>query len=162
MAEMVETLHVGRHSSGVDVGLSVLIAGAIGLVAWEGFARLVAPMWLGFALDPTGLIEAAIGLSGLPALLLHVVTGLVAFPAAYRLVALPIAGLLLPGLPWAVLAMGYGVALWVFAMYGMASVLGGMPAFLGFAPVAWASLVGHLALAFGIGATFAFGRGGRA
>ncbi|MCC7282555.1 MAG: hypothetical protein IT556_09245 [Acetobacteraceae bacterium] len=35
-------------------------------------------------------------------------------------------------------------------------VLGGMPPFLGFAPVAWASLVGHVGLGLGIAGALAF------
>lgn len=161
MAELVDGIRIGRRAGEVSAVLPVLAAGGVGLVAWEGFARLVAPMWLGFALDPTGLIEMAIGLTGVAAMLFHIATGLVIFPAGYRFVAMPIAERLTPGLPWPVLALSYGVALWVFAMYGMASVLGGMPPFLGFAPVAWASLAGHLALALGIGATLVAWRGGR-
>ncbi|HEV7267977.1 MAG TPA: hypothetical protein VGN83_24195 [Falsiroseomonas sp.] len=115
---------------------------------WEVFARLIAPLWLGHPLDPTGLIEMALGISGTPALLLHLLTGLVFFPLGYVLVVQPVAGRLAPGLSWSVLGLGYGVALWVFAMYGMASVLGGAPPFLGFGAVAWASLVGHVLLGF--------------
>lgn len=127
-------------------------AGLAGLVVWEVFARLLAPIWLGFALDPTALIEMAFGITGLPALALHLVTGLVFFPAGYILVVRPLAARLAPALPWPALGLGYGIALWVFAMYGMASLVGGAPPFLGFQPVAWASLVGHVALGLAIAA----------
>lgn len=66
----------------------------------------------------------------------------------------------MPGLPWPLLGLGYGVALWVFAMYGMASLLGGMPPFLGFEPVAWLSLAGHLGLGLVIAAATAMLDGG--
>lgn len=49
----------------------------------------------------------------------------------------------------------YGVGLWVLAMYGTASLLGGAPLFLGFEPVAWASLVGHVDLGLGIAGALA-------
>ncbi len=139
-----------------------LAAGATGLIVWEVFARLIAPLWLGGPLDPTGLIEAALGVSGTPAQVLHLLTGLVFFPFGYVFLARPLANRLAPALPWLALGLGYGVALWVFAMYGMASLLGGMPPFLGFEPVAWASLVGHLGLGVGIaGATAMLGGGTR-
>jgi hypothetical protein len=131
----------------------LLAAGAAGLILWEAFARLVAPLWLGHALDPLGLIEMAIGLSGAAAQAMHLLTGLVLFPLGYVLVVRPLAARLAPGLGWPVLGLGYGVALWVFAVYGMASLLGGMPAFLGFGPAAWASLAGHIGLGLGIAAT---------
>ncbi len=134
----------------------IIVAGALGLVIWEIFARLVAPLWLGFELDPTGLIEMSIGVSGMPAMWLHIMTGLVAFPAAYMLVVHPAFRAIVPGLPWPVAGGAYGVALWVFAMYVMASLLGGMPAFMGFAPIAWASLVGHVGLGLGIAAATAY------
>jgi hypothetical protein len=140
--------------SAVTLGRS-LAAGIAGLIVWEVFARLIAPLWIGSALDPTGLVEAAFGISGTPALMIHLLTGLLAFPIGYVFLVQPLAVALAPGLPWPVLGLAYGVALWVFAMYGMASLLGGMPPFLDFAPIAWASLVGHLGLGLGIAGTVA-------
>lgn len=133
-----------------STGIRALIAGAAGLAIWEPFARLIAPIWLGHPLDPTALIELSIGLTGAPAFILHLLTGLVAYPLAYLFVVRPLAARVAPDLPWPVLGLGYGVALWIFAMYVMASLVGGMPAFLGFEAVAWASLVGHVGLALGI------------
>lgn len=127
-----------------------MIAGVAGLVVWEIFARLVAPLWLGFALDPTGLIEAALGPSGAIAQAIHIVTGLVFFPFGYVFVVRPLAARFLPTLGWLLLGLGYGIALWVFALYFMAHLLGGMPPFLGFEPIAIASLVGHVGLALAI------------
>lgn len=161
MDQVADDPRGGNRLAAVPAIVPIVIAGGAGLAAWEAFARIVAPLWLGFELDPTGLIEMSIGLTGMAATLLHVVTGLVLFPSGYLLVAEPAAARMLPRLPWPAVALGYGVALWVFAMYAMASVLGGMPPFLGFAPVAWASLVGHLALALGIGAATTAWRGAR-
>jgi hypothetical protein len=127
-----------------------IIPGIAGLVVWEVFARLVAPLWIGFALDPTALIEKAFGISGVPAQFLHLLAALVIFPVGYVLVVKPVQERLVPRLPWPLAGLGYGVGLWVFAMYGMASLLGGAPPFLGFEPIAWASLVGHLGLGIGI------------
>lgn len=132
-------------------GAGRLVAvGAVGLIIWEAFARLAAPLWIGSVLDPTGLIEMVVGLSGFPAQALHLLTGLVIYPAFYLCAVRPLARRLTPGLPWIVTGFGYGAALWVFAMYVMASLLGGAPAFLGFEPIAWASLVGHFGLGLGI------------
>lgn len=135
--------------------LRILAAGVGGLIAWEIFARLIAPLWLGHPLEPTALIEMALGVSGTPAQLLHLITGLVFFPAGYVLVVRPLARRFVPVLGWPVLGVEYGIALWVFAMVGMASLLGGAPPFLGFEPVAWASLVGHVLLGLGIAAVAA-------
>ena len=38
----------------------------------------------------------------------------------------------LPALPWWLVAAGYGVGLWIFALYVMAHLIAGLPAFLGF------------------------------
>ena len=131
---------------------TIAAAGNAGLVAWEVFARLIAPLIWGLSPDPTQLIEAALGIGGGGAQLLHIATALIFFPAGYVLVARPLAAAILPALPWLALAAGYGVALWVFAMYVMASLVAGMPPFLEFGPVAWASLFGHLAMGIALGA----------
>ena len=133
-----------------------LMVGLGGLIVWELFARLIAPLWIGFALDPTALIGMALGVEGTPAVILHFLTGLVFFPAGYVLVVKPLVALLCSRRPWIIVGAGYGIALWVFAMYVMASLLGGAPPFLGFEPVAWASLVGHVALGVALAAADAW------
>lgn len=142
--------HGRDETSAWRLAVPVLAGGVAGLAIWEAFARLVAPAWIGFPLDATGLIEMALGFGGTAAQALHIATGLLFFPLGYALVVRPLAARLVPGLAWPVLGAVYGVALWVFAMYGMASLLGGAPPFLGFEPVAWASLVGHVGLGLGI------------
>lgn len=129
-----------------------VLAGLAGLLVWEPFARLVAPLWLGHPLEPTALIELSLGISGVAAHALHYVTGLLFFPLGYLLAVRPIAARVAPGLPWPVLGLAHGAALWVFALFVMAHLVGGLPPFLGFEPVAWASLVGHLGLGLGIAA----------
>ena len=37
--------------------------------------------------------------------------------------------------------------MWIFALYIMAHLIAGLPPFLGFIPLTWASLVGHLLFA---------------
>lgn len=124
----------------------IALAGITGLAVWEAFARGIAPLWVGHRLDPSGLIEAALGIGGPAAQVIDILTGVVAFPIGYASIVRPIARQILPGLPWWVAGPGYGAGLWVFAMFVIAHMLAGMPAFLGFGAVAWASLVGHLAL----------------
>ena len=51
---------------------------------------------------------------------------------------------LAPFLPWWIVGLGFGVGLWVFALYVMAHLIAGLPAFLGFIQLTWASLVGHM------------------
>jgi hypothetical protein len=72
------------------------------------------------------------------------VVGFVFYPLGYLYMARPLARAVLPGLPWWIVAAGFGVGLWVFALYVMAHLIAGLPAFLDFIPLAWASLAGHV------------------
>ena len=49
------------------------------------------------------------------------------------------------------MALGYGVGLWVFALYIMAHLFAGLPPFLDFITLTWASLVGHLLFGLVVG-----------
>jgi len=133
-----------------DRFIRMAIVGVAGLAAWEIFARLLAPLFLGEALDPTPLIEMSIGVSGWRAEAVHLVTAVAFFPVGYLLIFRPIVRRLIPDLSWPFLGVAYGVGLWILAMYVIASLVLGMPPFLGFQAVAWASLVGHVALALAI------------
>jgi hypothetical protein len=144
----VDTSAPARLSNEFMIRAAVI--GLSGLVAWEVFARVLAPLWLRESLDPNALIEMAIGITGWKAEAVHLLTAVVMFPLAYILVYRPIVTRVMPGMPWPVLGALYGVGLWIVAMYGVASLVAGMPPFLGFQTVAWASLVGHLALAIAI------------
>ena len=150
MSSTPHTLDGDIPSLTVDTLGRVLAAGLAGLLAWEAFSRFVAPLWIGGPLDPTGLIEMSLGVTGQAAQLLHLLTGVVLYPAGYVFIVRPAALRIVPGLPWPVLGLAYGVGLWVFAMFIMASVIGGAPAFLGFQDLTWASLVGHVAMATAI------------
>ena len=130
----------------VPPALRAIIAGVAGLIAWEAFASLIAPLWIGERLDPSGLVQAAFGIqSAAVALLVHIATGLVVFPLVYAWGVERVLPRLVPGMPWIVRGLLYGAGLWVFAMWVVAGLLAGFPAFLGFGTVAWASLAGHLA-----------------
>jgi Na+/melibiose symporter-like transporter len=63
------------------------------------------------------------------------------------LLAPPLAARHAPQLPWWVAASLYGAALWVFALYVMAHLIAGNPAFLGFTGITWVALIGHVIFA---------------
>lgn len=125
---------------------AILASGALALLAWEMFARVVAPLWIGEALVPAGLVEAALGIGQPAAELVHIATGLIAYPLGFALLAA-----VLPRVPAVLLGLGYGVALAGFALYGMAHLLAGFPPFLGFGAMAQASLAGHVLLGLVLG-----------
>lgn len=131
---------------------TALLAGAVATIAFDAFGQGLSPM-LGFAkLAPVGLangvIAAIFGAGYTPAAeLLHILTGLVAYPIGWLLVAQPIARRVLPGMPWWLAATVYGVVLWAFALYAMAHLVAGNPAFLGFTGITWVALVGHVIFA---------------
>jgi len=126
--------------------VEALLIGLAGLLAWEAFARGIAPFWLGFALDPTTLINAALDIWGPGAFVVHLCVGVLLFPVGFLLIVRPLARMLAPHLPWWGVGTLYGTALWVLAGTLVAHWMGGMPAFFGFGAVAWASLIGHAAL----------------
>jgi hypothetical protein len=127
---------------------AILASGALSLLAWEVFARVVAPLWIGEALVPAGLVEAALGIGQPAAELVHIATGLIAYPLGFALLAA-----LLPRVPPVMLGIAYGVGLTAFALYGMAHLLAGFPPFLGFGETAQASLAGHVLLGLVLGLT---------
>jgi len=131
---------------------TLLLSGAVATVAFDFFGQSLSPM-LGFPnLAPVPLannvINVLFGATYAPgAHFLHYLAGLVAYPLGWMLVAAPLARRLAPGLPWWVAASGYGVALWVFALYVMAHLVAGNPAFLGFTGITWVALAGHVIFA---------------
>jgi len=150
--------------------LTILLGGVAAVIVWEIWARVITPLWIGGPLEPAGLIQAVFGLNDrtLPEMLplavplglsardvaeiLHFIVGLIGYPIGYIFIARPLAGAILPGLPWWVVSLLYGVALWVFALYVMAHLAAGFPPFLGFIQLTWASLVGHVLFALALGA----------
>ena len=128
--------------------VTALLAGIAADLTWEIWARLLTPLWVGGPLEPAALIQSVFGLSNRPlAEIIHLVVGLLFYPLGYLFIARPLARTLTPWLPWWLVALGYGIGLWIFALYVMAHLIAGLPAFLGFIPLAWASLVGHLLFA---------------
>lgn len=128
---------------------TLLSAGALATVAFDAYGQGISPL-LGMAkLAPVGLasstLKSVFGASpaGL-AHLLHMVTGMVFYVLGYFLIARPLQRAVLPQLPWLATAIIYGVVLWVFALYVMAHLVAGMPAFLGFSGITYVALYGHI------------------
>ncbi|HUS52386.1 MAG TPA: hypothetical protein VMY41_00065 [Thermohalobaculum sp.] len=125
--------------------ITALLAGAAADLAWEFWARVITPPLVGGPLQPAALVQSVFGFSNLfLAELIHGVVGVVFYPLGYLFIARPIARVVTPFLPWWIVGMGFGVGLWVFALYVMAHLIAGLPAFLGFIPLTWASLAGHV------------------
>ncbi len=131
---------------------TMILAGAVATVAFDLFGQSLSPA-LGFAsLAPVPLANAVIQtLTGAPytpaAHLLHYIAGMIAYPVGWMFIAHPLAQRMTPQLPWAVVAVIYGIGLWIFALYIMAHLIAGMPAFLGFTGITWVALVGHVVFA---------------
>lgn len=125
--------------------VAVLLAGLAADLSWEIWARGITPLWVGGPLEPAALVQSVFGLSSrFLAEIIHFAVGVVFYPLGWLFVARPLARTLTPFLPWWVAAIGFGVGLWVFALFVMAHLIAGLPAFLGFIPLTWASLVGHV------------------
>jgi uncharacterized membrane protein YjdF len=128
------------------------IAGALATVAFDFFGQSISP-GLGFAnLAPVPLANQVIQvLTGSPwepaAQFLHYFAGMVAYPLGWILVAEPLRRRILPAFPWWAGMLAYGVVLWIFALYIMAHLIAGNPAFLGFTGITWVALVGHVLFA---------------
>jgi hypothetical protein len=124
---------------------TALLAGLAADIAWEFWARAVTPLLVGGPLEPAALVETVFGFRNRPlAELIHAVVGVLFYPLGYLFIARPVARIATPFLPWWVVGIGFGLGLWVFALFVMAHLIGGLPAFLGFIPLAWASCAGHV------------------
>jgi hypothetical protein len=133
----------------LGVLVTAIIAGVAADGVWEIWARLITPLWVGGPLEPAALVQSVFGLeSRLVGEVVHLVVGVVFYPLGYIYIARPIARIVTPFLPWWMVGIGFGVGLWVFALYVMAHLIAGLPAFLGFFSLTWASLIGHIA--FGV------------
>lgn len=135
-----------------DSIVTMLLAGSCATVAFDFFGQSVSPM-LGFAnLAPVPLannvIQVLFGQTYRPgAEFLHYFAGLVAYPAGWMLIGRPLAARFsVPG-RWLFPAIAYGVVLWIFALYVMAHLVAGNPAFLAFSGITWVALAGHVIFA---------------
>lgn len=139
---------------------TVLVSGAFAVLAFDLFGQTISPLLkdivptLGSKLAPVGLANQSIGvITGLGGKvisqlgighLVHLLTGLLIYPLAYLFVARPISQKIAPFIPWWGTGVVYGVALWVFALYVMAHLVAGNPAFLGWSGITWVALWGHV------------------
>jgi len=131
-----------------------LIAGIAADVTWEFWARVITPFLpgVGGPLEPAALVQSVFGLkSRLVGEIIHLVVGFVFYPLGYLFIARPLQRAIIPGLPWYLTATGFGVGLWIFALYVMAHLIAGLPAFLDFIPLAWASFGGHVIFGLVVG-----------
>lgn len=133
----------------LPTALTVLMAGAFATIAFDLFGQGLSPL-AGYAkLAPVGLASSTLKavFGAVPkgaADTLHILTGLIAYPLGYLLIARPLAAKVTPWMHWSLVAAAYGVGLWIFALYIMAHLVAGMPAFLGFAGITWVALWGHV------------------
>ena len=148
---MIGTLHMNRDERSLfpkltlGVLVTAILAGAAADTVWEVWARAITPLWVGGPLQPAALVQSVFGFRNLfLAELIHGIVGVVFYPLGYLFIARPIARVVTPFLPWWIVGLGFGVGLWVFALYIMAHVFAGLPPFLGFVTLTWASLVGHM------------------
>jgi hypothetical protein len=131
---------------------TMILAGAVATVAFDFFGQSLSPM-LGFAsLAPVPLANNVIQtLTGAPyepaAQLLHYIAGMIAYPVGWMFIAEPLARRITPGLSWFAVSVIYGIGLWIFALFIMAHLIAGQPAFLGFTGITWIALVGHVLFA---------------
>ncbi len=132
-----------------QAAFTILAAGAFATIGFDMFGQALSPLFGYAKLAPVGLAGATLksvfgaSPSG-AAYLLHGLTGLLFYVIGYVAIARPLQRAVLPQLHWSVTAIVYGVALWVFALYIMAHLVAGMPAFLGFTGITWVALWGHV------------------
>ena len=131
---------------------TLISAGALATLAFDAFGQGLSPLFGYAKLAPVGLASSTLKevFGANPkgaAYLLHMLTGVVFYTLGYFLIARPVQKAVLPGLHWTLTATVYGVALWVFALYIMAHLVAGMPAFLGFRGITWVALWGHILFA---------------
>ena len=129
--------------------LTYLTAGAFATLAFDLFGQGLSPL-LGYAkLAPVGLASSTLKtvFGSIPkgsGDILHILTGLIAYPLGWLLIARPVWLKLAPWMHWSIPAAAYGVALWVFALYGMAHLVAGMKPFLGWGGITYVALWGHV------------------
>jgi hypothetical protein len=128
-----------------SLGRTIVLSGIAADITWEIWARLITPLWVGGPLEPAALIQSVFGFDNLLlAECIHAVVGIIFYPIGFLFVARPLQRLIFPKLPLLLTGVGFGIGLWVFALYVMAHLFAGLPAFLGFIPLTWASLIGHI------------------
>ncbi|MEM8750411.1 MAG: hypothetical protein AAGF28_08915 [Pseudomonadota bacterium] len=140
--------------------VTALVAGAFATIGFDLFGQTISPLlkgiaspYLGAKLAPVGLATQSLSvILGVPGKTLsslgighgmHTLTGLLLYPLGYLMIARPIMSRIV-NLPWWVMGIVYGVALFVFALYIMAHLVAGNPPFLGWGGLTWVALWGHI------------------
>lgn len=125
--------------------VTILLAGLAADLLWEVWARVFTPLWVGGPLEPAALVQSVFGFQNRAlAEVIHAVVGVVFYPIGWLFIARPLQRLIFPNLPLVLSGIGFGIGLWIFALYVMAHIFAGLPPFLGFVNLTWASLVGHV------------------
>lgn len=130
----------------------LFVAGCVATIAFDFYGQSLSPFMGMASLAPVPLADQLWGvLFGQPftpgAHLLHYVAGCFAYPIGWYLIWQPIVSRIVPGLPWLLSSVLYGVGLWVFALYIVGHLVVGNPAFLNFTGITWVALVGHILFA---------------
>lgn len=124
---------------------AIVLSGVAADITWEIWARVITPIWVGGPLEPAALVQSVFGFDNLLlAEVIHAFVGIVFYPIGYLFIARPLQRLIVPKLPLLLTGIGFGVGLWIFALYVMAHLFAGLPPFLGFITLTWASLIGHM------------------
>ena len=138
---------------------TLLVSGAFAILAFDLFGQTISPLLsaiptLGSKLAPVALANQSLGaITGLGTKFIaqygighaiHLLTGLLVYPIGYMFIARPIAQKIAPIVPWWGVGIIYGIVLWVFALYVMAHLVAGNPAFLGWSGITWVALWGHI------------------
>ena len=107
-------------------------------------AILLLRIGLGWALFMRLLYARPVKAPWCGAYVLHFLTGLLFYPLGYLFAARPVASAVAPRIPWWAVGTIYGAVTWLWAVYVMAYLVAGLPAFFGFSEFTWVALVGHL------------------
>ena len=125
------------------------LSGVAATIAFDAFGQILSPAAGFVSLAPVGLAKIVIAkLFGVSttggAFVLHYLTGLLFYPLGYLFAARPVASAVAPRMPWWAVGTIYGAVIWLWAVYVMAYLVAGLPAFFGFSEFTWVALVGHL------------------
>ncbi len=129
--------------------IALALSGVAATIAFDVFGQILSPAAGFVSLAPVGLAKIVIAkLFGVSttggAFVLHYLTGLLFYPIGYLFAARPVASAVAPRMPWWAVGTIYGAVIWLWAVYVMAYLVAGLPAFFGFSEFAWVALVGHL------------------
>ncbi len=129
--------------------IALALSGVAASITFDVFGQLLSPAAGFVELAPVGLAKLVIAkLFGVSttggAYVLHFLTGLLFYPLGYLFAARPVARAFAPRTPWWVVGVIYGAITWLWAVYVMAYLVAGLPAFFGFSEFTWVALVGHV------------------